>query len=131
MIQAVFYAKRPADLYNEYAVAATNRRLLLLMLNYFGRVTGMAGEAPRQTRLGPCSGILRAIPSLSAGKTRPSARSTTHMPGGIVRLWNHSRSRCEAPNSSARIGCLQAGRDDAEPASGVERDGLHRVETIG
>src|SRR5262249_652847 len=69
MIQAVFYAKRPADLYNEYAVAATNRRLLLLMLNYFGRVTGMAGEAPRQTRLGPCSGILRAIPSLSAGKT--------------------------------------------------------------
>ena len=66
MIQAVFYAKRPADLYNEYAVAATNRRLLLRMLNYFGRVTGMAGEAPRQTRLGPCSGILRAIRAFDA-----------------------------------------------------------------
>ena len=65
-IQAVFYAKRPAVQYNEYAVAATDHRLLLLKLNFFGRATGVAGEAPRQTRLGPCSGIVSPIRAFDA-----------------------------------------------------------------
>ena len=60
-VQAVFYVKQPAAAYNEYAVAATDSRLLLLKLNFFGRVVGMAGEAPRQTRLGPCRGLLSPI----------------------------------------------------------------------
>src|SRR5215831_14674150 len=43
------------------AVVATNRRLLLLKLNILGRATGLLGEAPRETRLGPCQGILTPL----------------------------------------------------------------------
>lgn len=57
-IQAVFYAKRPTMEYNDRAVVATDRRLLLLNLNFFGRASGLAGEAPRETKLGPCSGFM-------------------------------------------------------------------------
>jgi hypothetical protein len=60
-IQAVFYVKRPAMEYNDGAVVATDHRLLLLNLNFFGRATGLADEAPRKTRLGPCSGFLHPI----------------------------------------------------------------------
>jgi hypothetical protein len=60
-IQAVFYAKRPAAQANDRAVVATDRRLLLLKLNFLGRVTGLLGEAQRETRLGPCHGMLSPI----------------------------------------------------------------------
>jgi hypothetical protein len=53
-IQAVFTARRPAARANDRAVVATDRRLLLFRLNFFGRVTGLAGEAARETKLGPC-----------------------------------------------------------------------------
>ena len=36
-IQAVFYAKRPGTQYNDRAVVATDRRLLLMTLNFLGR----------------------------------------------------------------------------------------------
>jgi len=60
-IQAVFLAARWTPWYApanraDCAVAATNRRILLLKLDSFGRVAGVAGEAPRETRLGPWSG---------------------------------------------------------------------------
>jgi hypothetical protein len=57
-IHAVFYVKRPTMQYNDRAVVATDRRMLLLELNFLGRPTGLAGEAPRQTKLGPCKGLL-------------------------------------------------------------------------
>ena len=49
-VQAVFYAKRPTMEYNDRAVVATDRRLLLLELNFFGRARGLVGEVPRETR---------------------------------------------------------------------------------
>jgi hypothetical protein len=60
-IQAVFYAKRPAAQANDRAVVATDRRLLLLRLNIFGRATGLIGQAERQIRLGPCSGMVSPV----------------------------------------------------------------------
>jgi hypothetical protein len=60
-VQAVFYAKRPVMEYNDRAVVATDRRLLLLELNFFGRPTGLAGEVPREIKLGPCSGFMHPI----------------------------------------------------------------------
>jgi hypothetical protein len=60
-IQAVFAAKRPVVQYNDRAVVATDRRLLLLKLNFFGGATGLAGEVPREIKLGPCSGFLHPI----------------------------------------------------------------------
>ena len=60
-VQAVFYAKRPTMGYNDRAVIATDRRLLLLRLNFLGRATGLAGEVPRETKLGPCSGFMHPI----------------------------------------------------------------------
>src|SRR5215469_7100349 len=60
-IQAVFYAKRPSMPYNDRAVVATDRRFLLVKLNFFGRGTGLAGDAPRAVRLGPCSGFMYPI----------------------------------------------------------------------
>src|SRR5215469_14464456 len=59
-IQAVFYAKRPAMQYNDRAVVATDRRLLLLELNFLGRVTGLVGEASRGIKLGPCHGFMHS-----------------------------------------------------------------------
>jgi len=60
-IQAVFLVARWTPWYApanraDCAVAATDRRILLLKLNSFRRVAGVAGEAPRKTRLGPWSG---------------------------------------------------------------------------
>jgi len=60
-IQAVFYAKRPEARANDRAVIATDRRLILLRLNFFGRATGLLGQAQRDTRLGPCSGMVSPI----------------------------------------------------------------------
>jgi hypothetical protein len=60
-IQAVFYAKRPSAQANDRAVVATDRRLLLLKLNFFGRASGLLAEARCETRLGPCSGMLSPV----------------------------------------------------------------------
>ena len=60
-VQAVFYAKRPTMQYNDRAVVATDRRLLLLRLNFRGRARGLAGEVPRETKLGPCRGFMHPI----------------------------------------------------------------------
>jgi hypothetical protein len=60
-IQAAFLAKRPTMQYNDRAVVATDRRLLLLKLNFMGSPTGLAGELPRKTKLGPCSGFMYSI----------------------------------------------------------------------
>lgn len=63
-IQAVLYAKRPEARSNDRAVLATDRRLLLLRLKFLGRATGLLGEAQRETRLGPCRGVLSPIQAL-------------------------------------------------------------------
>lgn len=60
-IQAVFYAKRPSTQYNDRAVVATDRRLVLLKLNFLGRATGLVGEAERQVQLGPCRGVVHPM----------------------------------------------------------------------
>ena len=64
-IQAVFLAARWTPWYApanrpDCEVVATDRRILLLKLDSSRRVAGVAGEAPRETRLGPwSSGQLR------------------------------------------------------------------------
>lgn len=60
-IQAVFAAKRPAIQYNDRAVVATERRLLLIRLDRFGRGKEVVGEVPRGTPLGPCRGWMYPI----------------------------------------------------------------------
>jgi hypothetical protein len=60
-LQAVFPAKRPEIKYNDRAVVATPRRLLLLELNFFGRPIGVVAEVERDTRLGPCAGFMQSL----------------------------------------------------------------------
>jgi hypothetical protein len=61
-IQAVFLAKRPEMEYNDRAVVATDRRILLLELGMrVSTVKGVLAEVPRETRLGPCRGVLYPI----------------------------------------------------------------------
>jgi hypothetical protein len=58
-VQAVFLAKRPGMEYNDRAVIATDRRILVLELGM--RVypaKGVVAEVPRRTKLGPCSGFM-------------------------------------------------------------------------
>jgi hypothetical protein len=58
-VQAVFVAKRPSMEYNDRAVVATDRRILLLELGmrvYPAR--GVVAEVPRGIKLGPCSGLM-------------------------------------------------------------------------
>lgn len=62
-MQAAFLATRPSVKSHHYAVVATDRRILLLALDWTGlRTTRLAGEVPRKTRLGPCSGLLHPLP---------------------------------------------------------------------
>lgn len=60
-IQAVFLAKRPTVQANDRAVVATNQRLLLFKVNFFGRPIELLDEADRDTRIGPCSGFLHGV----------------------------------------------------------------------
>ena len=60
-VQAVFAAKRRTMLYNDRAVVATDRRLLLLALNFFGHPTGMLAETDRCVRLGPGQGWVHPL----------------------------------------------------------------------
>jgi hypothetical protein len=61
-VQAVFLAKRPTMQYNDRAVVATDRRILLLKLGHMvSHVKGVAGEVPRETKLGPCSGFMHPM----------------------------------------------------------------------
>jgi hypothetical protein len=53
--------------YNDRAVVATDRRLLLLELDFFARPTAMLFELPRQTRLGPCSGFMHPLGAFGTG----------------------------------------------------------------
>jgi hypothetical protein len=57
-IQAIFLVKRRRMTYNDRAMVATDRRLLLLTVNFFGRPTGVLAEAERSIELGPCRGSL-------------------------------------------------------------------------
>lgn len=50
------------------------------------------------------------------------------MPGGTVRVWNHSRSRWLAANSSASTHVLHVHRGDLEAARAVPPNGRHFVE---
>jgi hypothetical protein len=62
-IQAVFLAKRPEMQYNDRAVVATDRRILLLELGMrVSTVKCVLAEVSRETKLGPCHGVL--IPSV-------------------------------------------------------------------
>ena len=61
-IQAVFLAKRTARQSADRAVIATDRRLLLMELNMFARPKGVLAEAERETRFGPCRGLLHPLP---------------------------------------------------------------------
>ena len=60
-IQAVFLAKRPELRYNDRSVIATDRRILLLSLDFLGRARAVVAELRRETRLGPCTGWLHQI----------------------------------------------------------------------
>ena len=60
-IQAVFLARRPSMQANDRAVVATDQRLLLMKLSFVGRATGLVGEAPRMTRLGPATGVIHVL----------------------------------------------------------------------
>jgi len=63
-IQAAFLATRPSVKSHHYSVAVTDRRILLLELDFTGlRITGLTGELPRKTKLGPCSGLLYPLPA--------------------------------------------------------------------
>jgi len=46
---------------NDRAVVATDQRLLLMKLSFVGRATGLVGEAPRMTRLGPATGVIHVL----------------------------------------------------------------------
>jgi hypothetical protein len=50
-IRALSYAKAPEAQASDRAVVATDRRLLLLTLNFLGRATGLVGEADRAASL--------------------------------------------------------------------------------
>jgi hypothetical protein len=57
-IQAVFLASRPSHEYYDRAVVATDQRLLLYRLNFLSRPTELIAEADRNTKIGPCHGVL-------------------------------------------------------------------------
>ena len=65
-IQAVFAAKRRTMQHNDRAVVATDRRLFLLALNFFGRPTGMLAETDRHVRLGPGQGWMHPLTVFNA-----------------------------------------------------------------
>jgi hypothetical protein len=64
--QAAFLAKRPKMPYNDCAVVATDCRLLLLKLNFFGRPTALLGTSERRVRLGPCRGFMYRLPAFDS-----------------------------------------------------------------
>ena len=70
-IQAVFSAHRWRPWYDQggsdlyYAVVATDRRILLFKLDFFGRVAYVSGEVQRETQLGPCSATPHRIRAFS------------------------------------------------------------------
>jgi hypothetical protein len=66
-VQAVFAARRRTMLYNDRAVVATERRLLLLALNFFGHPTGLLAETDRRVRLGPGRGLMHPLTVFDAG----------------------------------------------------------------
>ncbi len=66
-VQVAFLAKRRTTPYNDRAVVATDRRLLLLKLNFFRRPTALLGTSDRHVRLGPCRGVMYAFQSSTPG----------------------------------------------------------------
>ena len=60
-IQAVFLAKRPQVQWNDRAVVATNRRLLLFKVSRGGRPIEILDEADRSMRIGPCRGWMSPV----------------------------------------------------------------------
>jgi len=90
-IQAVFLAKRPSMQYNDRAVVATDRRLFLLQLNFMGSPTNLAGELPRKTKLGPCSGFMYSMDvfgtnlARNAGGNEPAEADVTSRHGARTR----------------------------------------------
>ena len=66
-VQVAFLAKRRTAPYNDRAVVATDRRLLLLRLNFFGRPTALLGTSERHVRLGPCRGFMYRLPVFDSG----------------------------------------------------------------
>jgi len=66
-IEVAFLATRPSVQSHHYAVVTTDRRILLLNLDFTGlRITGVVGELPRKTKLGPCSGLLHPLPAFGS-----------------------------------------------------------------
>ena len=57
-IQAVFLALSGARQYNDRAVIATDRRLVLFRLNFSGRPVELMAETARGTKIGPCRGVV-------------------------------------------------------------------------
>jgi hypothetical protein len=61
-IQAAFLVKRPGMQYNDRAMVATDRRILLLELGMrVSTIKAVLAEVPRETKLGPCHGVLHPI----------------------------------------------------------------------
>lgn len=62
VIQSVFPGVRPGEKVHDRCVVATDRRLLLMKVNFLGKVTGIEAETNRHTRLGPSKGLLYPLP---------------------------------------------------------------------
>jgi hypothetical protein len=60
-IEAVFLVKRREVIYNDRALIATDRRLLLLEVNRWGGPIGVLAEQQRAVRLGPCTKFMHPM----------------------------------------------------------------------
>lgn len=64
-VHAAFLATRPSVKSHHYAVAATDRRILLLALDWTGlRTTRLVGEVPRNARPGSARAVASCTPCL-------------------------------------------------------------------
>jgi hypothetical protein len=58
-IQSAFYAMTGSKSYNDRALVATDRRIIVCSLNFFGGVQGHLADVDRGTQIGPASGAMQ------------------------------------------------------------------------
>jgi hypothetical protein len=59
VIQSAFYAMTGSRSYNDRAVVATDRRIMICSLNFFGGISGHLADVDRNTQIGPASGAMQ------------------------------------------------------------------------